>query len=373
MSAQHPSGGLTPFPLPSFMQKIPPFLVLGLLLGAAPLQAAGSSSQSALPAAPSNPAATPRTRAVLAFLGSLEARTEGRILSGQFTGFASQNGKDLPARIHELTGQWPAVVGVDYADFHKDGSDIATQAANRTALAYWRAGGLVTVSAHLYNPANPAGGGLRDKGVDLDSLLKPGTDTHKRWHRQLDEVAQGLSELRAAGVVVLWRPFHEMNGGWFWWGDKSPESFVRVWRHMHDYYSRVKQLDNLLWVYGPNHGPTADRFYPGDDVVDVTGFDAYTDHVDPDHIKGYDALAARPKPFGFAEFGPHGSQNPPGDFDYRRFLDGMRKHFPRSTYFLCWDEKWSPANNLHARELYTHPAILNRDALPKGLAGDAKH
>ena len=46
------------------------------------------------------------------------------------------------------------------------------------AIDYWKQGGLVTVSAHLYNPANPKGGGLRDKGVDLKQLLKPGTETH---------------------------------------------------------------------------------------------------------------------------------------------------------------------------------------------------
>lgn len=63
-------------------------------------------------------------------------------------------------------------------------------------------GGLVTVMAHMYNPANPQGGGLRDKGVDLADLLKPGTDTHTRWMQQLDLMADGLKELKDAGVVV---------------------------------------------------------------------------------------------------------------------------------------------------------------------------
>lgn len=340
-----------------------------LPLGVALVMFAATPAAPAAPT-PANPRANARAKALLAFLTSLETRTEHRLLSGQFTGFGEQNSEGLPAEIFRRTGEWPAMIGVDYADFSRGG--LTTVKPNRAALAYWRAGGLVVVSAHLYNPANPAGGGLRDKGTDLAALLRPGTDTHTRWIRQLDELAAGLQELRAAGVVVLWRPFHEMNGNWFWWGAKPPADFVAVWRHMFDYFSEEKGLDNLLWYFGPNHGDTADAFYPGDACVDLVGFDAYTDHIDPQHIKGYAELARRPKPFGFAEFGPHGSRNPPGDYDYRRFLAGAAEHFPRTTSFLAWDEKWSPANNPFAKEFYTNPVLLNRDDLPAELFAPEK-
>ena len=72
-----------------------------------------------------------------------------------------------------------------------------------------------------------------------------------RWMHELDILAAGLGELQDAGVVVLWRPFHEVNGDWFWWGGKKPETFIRVWRHMFDYFTKTKKLNNLLWVYGP--------------------------------------------------------------------------------------------------------------------------
>src|SRR5262245_55875122 len=77
--------------------------------------------------------------------------------------------------------------------------------------------------------------------------------------------------------------------------------------------------------------------YPGDTYVDIVGLDAYTDFVDPQHTTGYDELAKLPKPFGFTEFGPHGPQNPPGDYDYLRFLDGVRKKFPKTSFFLAWN------------------------------------
>jgi mannan endo-1,4-beta-mannosidase len=219
----------------------------------------------------------------------------------------------------------------------------------------------------MYNPANPKGGGLRDKGVNLADLLADGTETHGRWMQQLDLMAGGLQDLRSAGVVVLWRPFHEMNGGWFWWGAQEPEVFIKVWRHMFEYFSTTKGLDNLLWVYGPNHGSKTAAYYAGDRYVDLVGLDAYTDFIDPEHIRGYPEIVALPKPFGFTEYGPHGSQNPPGDYDYRRFIAGIEQHFPRTCFFMSWNAKWSLATNRFTRELLEHPAILNREDLPATL------
>ena len=341
--------------------KAPRWLLLVLVLLSAPL--IGTAG------APANPQTSARARAVLDYLESLEPRTDKRMLSGQFTDFGDRASLALPEEIHRQTGHWPALIGVDYADYAKGG--ITTRTPNQVALAYWHDGGLVTVSAHVYNPANPQGGGLRDKGVDLAELLAPGTATHERWLRELDELAAGLQELKAAGVVVLWRPFHEMNGGWFWWGAKEPTAFIRVWRHMFAYFTKTKGLDNLLWVYSPNHGEHTADYYPGDDCVDVVAIDAYTDLVDPENVKGYAALARLAKPFGFGEYGPHGSSNPPGDYDYRRFLAGVVANFPRTIFFMSWNAKWSPASNLHAPELFNHPWLVNREDLSPGLAGNA--
>ena len=195
---------------------------------------------------------------------------------------------------------------------------------------------------------------------------------HERWMRQLDDLADGLQVLQTAGVVVLWRPLHEMNGGWFWWGAQEPKDFVAVWRQLFDYFTEVKGLHNLIWVYSPNHGVNAADYYPGDAYVDLTGIDAYTDDIDPNGIRGYIGVSTINKPFGFTEFGPHGAENPPGDFDYRKFLAGLADHFPRSRFFLSWDGKWNPAENLFAREFYNDARVITRDSLPAGLAGKSK-
>lgn len=320
------------------------------------------------PQSPANPHTNDRAKAILNYFQSLEARPDKRVVSGQFSNFGDGANLRLVTQIHEQTGHWPALLGADYAG--KGG--ISTNAPNQAVLEYWQQGGLVTLSAHLYNPArtNVPFGGLRDKDVDLKTLLDPKTEIHARWMQELDQIAGGLQQLKDQGVVVLWRPFHEMNGDWFWWDGKDPQTFVQLWRQMFNYFTKTKRLDNLLWVYAPNHGTNTIVYYPGDRYVDLVGLDAYTDFVDTNHILGYAEIARLPKPFGFTEFGPHSPSNPPGDYDYRRFLAGVQANFPRTVFFMSWNAKWSLASNTNVAELLNDPRIINREDLPKGLAGE---
>ena len=232
------------------IKQKPIFQTFGLALA---ISALAGGCLAAPASEPANPNAEDNVRIVLKYFQGLSSNhVENRVLSGQFTDFGNGASPRLINRIYNQTTHWPAIIGVDYADF---ASGFLTYAEpNRVAKGYWEQGGLVTISAHLYNPANPRGGGLRDSNVDLASLLDPGTKTHARWMRELDLIAAGLQELKDADVVVLWRPFHEMNGGWFWWGGKDSATFIKLWRQMFDYFTKVKHLDNLLWVYAPNQG-----------------------------------------------------------------------------------------------------------------------
>jgi mannan endo-1,4-beta-mannosidase len=311
---------------------------------------------------PANPRANAAARAVLKYFQGLSAASERRIVSGQFTDMGRNANLRGLTNIYDKTGHWPAMIGVDYANPARDGLETATP--NQTAIAYWRQGGLVTISAHVYNPAGTNGGGLRDKAVNLSRLLDTNDSAHTRWMQELDLLAAGLQELRAGNVVVLWRPFHEMNGDWFWWGNKDPATFIKVWRQMFDYFTINKGLDNLIWVYGPNHGRNTASYYAGDRYVDLVGLDSYTDFVDLEHVKGFAAVAALPKPFGFTEYGPHGSHNPPGDYDYTRFLAGVQRDFPKTCFFLCWNGKWGLGSNEKTKELLNDPIIVNRENLP---------
>lgn len=292
-----------------------------------------------------------------------------QLVSGQFAGWSGSSARmDVLAKIHRATGQWPAMIGLDYCIWDKGEAAIDFKITNKLATEYWRAGGLVNISWHAPNPSKPNGGGLKETGMKIADLLVAGP-AHDRWMKYLDEIAAGLQELQSSGVVVIWRPLHEMNGGWFWWGAQNPADFIAVWRHMFDYFTHTKNLHNLIWAYGPNHGKNTASYYPGDAYADLTGIDAYTDLIDREHIRGYPEVASINKPFGFTEYGPHGASNPPGDYDFRRLLDGLSKNFPTARHFLVWDAKWNPAENRFAREFYNDPRVITRATLPAGLAG----
>ncbi|MGA2246834.1 MAG: glycosyl hydrolase [Verrucomicrobiota bacterium] len=316
---------------------------------------------------PANPGANPAARAVLKYIQGLSARPDRRLLSGQFaehtTGASGSSA--VFNRIQQRTGVCPAIMGVDYANWG-DGS-IACAAANPAAIRQWQHGGLVAIEVHCGNPCrtNFTASGLRDQNVDVTPLFDLQSPAHGVWMRQLDQMAAGLQELRAAGVVVLWRPFHEMNGSWFWWGGKKPAVTIELWRQMFDYFSTEKHLDNLLWIYAPNHGDHTGDYYPGDRYVDLVGVDAYTDFVDTDHIKGTAEVLALPKPFGFAEFGPHDPFNPPGDYDYLRFINGAKDHFPQLAWFMAWNGNWGLTTNKNVTGLLHDPWIVNRSDLPQ--------
>ena len=256
------------------------------------------------PQSPANPHANAQTKAVLKYFQSLEGRSDKRLLSGQFSNFGDRANLRLLDDIHDQTGHWPAIFGADYASR----GGINTEAPNQAAIEYWQQGGLVTLSTHLYNPArtNAAFGGLRDKDVDLNTLLATNTETHARWMHELDQIADGLQQLQTNGVVVLWRPFHEMNGDWFWWDGKDPETFKKLWRQdVRLFHENERSGQSALGLCAePWHQHR--RYYPGDRYVDLVGLDAYTDFVDTNHILGYAEVARLPKPFGFTEFGPHG-------------------------------------------------------------------
>ncbi len=155
----------------------------------------------------------------------------------------------------------------------------------------------------------------------------------------------------------MWRPFHEMNGKWFWWGDQDAESFATLWRHMHDYFTEEKHLDNLLWVFAPDDGRgLCEGCYPGSAYVDIIGIDKYGSLSDINH---YNDLMVFGKPLGLSEYGRHWDQNSiPSTYSNEEIVQHLRSEYPGIVFFHVWSENWSIVENLHPESLLGNEWII---------------
>ena len=328
------------------------------------------SSCAALALDPSNPDATVATRRLLNLLVEAPDRPTHSLISGQYVGHGPQVTAGYTTEVvnlHRDTDAWVTLIGADYALGSLDDKWFAE--VNATAKQHWAAGGLVSLCLCSVN--NPAtGGDSSDKSVhDLQALVTPGTAANTKWLAVLDKVAAALTVLRDAGVVVLWRPLHEMNlPAAFWWADAPPADYVALWRHMHRYFSVEKKLDNLLWVFAPN-GVTFDNgtkppadYYPGADVVDVVGLDWYSDEPAKFAAGGYDALRAMGKPFALTELGPELGKAPT-PHDLATILADVRAQAPRASYFMTWTNYGGKILSLgtlkNSKAALADPSVMN--------------
>jgi mannan endo-1,4-beta-mannosidase len=263
----------------------------------------------------------------------------------------------------QITGEYPAVWGQDFgfaADGDMDGINFR-QAVVEEAKRQHAAGSVVTLMWHAVRPTEEepvtfkesiCRGKLDD--ADWHDLITPGTEIHTRWMRQADVIAELLAQLRDAQIPILWRPYHELNGAWFWWGARGgPEGYAALYRQMYDRYVNVHHLDNLIWVWnasGPSETvlPYADC-YPGHDCVDVLAVDIYANEF---YQHSYEGLVAQAegRPVALGEVG-----NAPTP----EILEAQ----PLWTWFMIWTNFLTRENRPEAlRKLFHSSRALNRPA-----------
>ncbi len=173
--------------------------------------------------------------------------------------------------------------------------------------------------------------------------------------RDIDAIAVQLGKFSDAGIPVLWRPLHEASGGWFWWGAHGPEPFKALWRLMCDRLTVHHGLHNLIWVMT---NPDAD-WYPGDDVVDLVGIDAYPDDPGTDTLQsGWQELKDLfdgKKMIALTEYG--------GVPDVER----MHEFGTRFSFFVTWTGKWGDfigkSSDAVINQTYTSPLVITLDEM----------
>lgn len=187
--------------------------------------------------------------------------------------------------IKDVTGQHPALYGWDIGGLENDSSvniDSVpfTKMKEFIGRVYDR-GGVNTISWHLDNPVN--GKSSWDTIPGSVATLLPGGTRHDVYNGWLDKVARFMKDLKGAdgkAVPVLFRPFHELTGSWFWWGKKqcSPEEIKKLWIYTFDYLTNHHKVHNLIYVFNAADFASAEEFlerYPGDQYADVLSFDTY--------------------------------------------------------------------------------------------------
>jgi len=253
-------------------------LILGVAFGA--------ESDSNLTLKLTDPLATPETKALYR---NLHKVTQEGILFGHQDTLAygvewKANANDFDSDVYRVCGKFPAVFGWDIGHI---GTDKNIDGVPFENMKIWIAkgyekGGINTISWHARVPGTNESAWTQRRVV---YRLLPDGDMHETYLAKLDEVAAFLADLKGPKgepVPIIFRPFHEHNGSWFWWGAKwcTPDEYKQIWRFTVDYLRKTKGLHNIVTCYSPDRFKGSEEYlerYPGDDYIDILGHDNYGD------------------------------------------------------------------------------------------------
>lgn len=202
------------------------------------------------------------------------------ILSGQYGGATEFE------RIKRLSGKTPVVRGFDLMDYSPSRVERGATSAETDSAIQWSAQrGLVTFSWHwnapkdlIDQPGKEWWRGFYTDATTFDVSRAMNDSTSEEYAlivRDIDAIAVQLKKLQDARVPVLWRPLHEAEGKWFWWGAKGAAPCKWLWRLMFDRLVNHHSIHNLIWVWTTTATADALNWYPGDAYVDVVGADIY--------------------------------------------------------------------------------------------------
>lgn len=185
--------------------------------------------------------------------------------------------------ILEKTGKQPAIRGIDFLSYNTS-SDWRDHAPERAIEWVNKYHGIATVTWHWNVPLEEGSDDIafyvesaapKFTTFSISKALEEGTWENGVLMADIELIAGELQKLKEADVPVLWRPLHEAEGGWFWWGAEGAEPCKKLYRLLYDKLTNEYGLDNLIWIWTGSTSPAAADWYPGDDVVDIVGYDKY--------------------------------------------------------------------------------------------------
>lgn len=281
--------------------------------------------------------------------------------SGQH--WTDSSGKRFKSDIYDATGSYPLLVGFNFQDIidNIDDHKVDYQAHIKSVKEM---GGFVQIMWDAYNPVDI--GGTHDCTGNPITALLPGGSANAQWTSWLDTIADFMLDTRDdQGDVIpfVFRLFHENTGHWYWWSSKcaSPEEYKAAWRYTVRYLRDSKGLHNALYIYCPSDPyeyfqSAFNLSWPGDEWVDIIGFDKYTttqdyseDVADDCHAVQQVALEKN-LPFAIGETGVSDGLNNTGvaaDFFGTIMQKTMAEHCTHAAFALTWanydkEKYWTP-------------------------------
>ena len=273
--------------------------------------------------------------------------------------------------IKEKTGKQPAIRGIDFLAYNTS-SDWRDHAPERAIEWTNKYHGIATVTWHWNVPSDEEGNGVafyvksasaQYTTFSISKALEEGTWENKKLLEDLDLLAGEMKKLKDADVPILWRPLHEAEGAWFWWGAEGPEPCKELYRLMYDKFTNEYGLDNLIWVWTGSTSPAASEWYPGDDVVDIVGYDKYN------AVDGKPNLSSIASTFYSLVQSTNGEKMVAmTENDSIPSLESLTEDKAAWLYFCPWymnyltSEDNNPVDNL--KEIYTSDYCITLDELP---------
>ena len=219
-----------------------------------------------------------------------------KIIIGQQDAFNSFYQNSGSSDIKKTTGNDPSILGSDFmfiTDKDNPNNNWYIQQENKiiqdTKDAYAK-GMINTFCWHLREPYNEksfySADMTSEQRTDAFKSLLPGSKFNDWYKKKLDKVASVVSNLKDTNgkqIPIIFRPFHEFDGNWFWWGANycTAEEYISVYRFTVNYLRDTKNVHNILFAFSPDNSYTTPSSYlsryPGDDYVDILGMDNYGD------------------------------------------------------------------------------------------------
>ncbi|HTI61304.1 glycoside hydrolase family 26 protein [Mucilaginibacter sp.] len=288
--------------------------------------------------------ATPEAKELYAYINSISGR---RTMAGQHS--VPLLGGARLSEVYRVAHEYPAVFGQDFGFSFPGDWDGINYRQNLVDEAIRRnsEGFIITLMWHAVPPTMDEPVSFKEAiqsqltDAQWNELVTPGTHLNEKWKSQVDVIAFFLKQLQYAHVPVLWRPYHEMNGGWFWWGKKKGDNgYKKLYKMLYDRLVNFHGLKNLVWVYNTNEfKPGVDRldeYYPGDDVVDIITTDVYTQGFDQENYDQIIKLAGN-KPVALGEVGTIPTPE-------------ILQKQPRWTWFMFWGDPGGPSFQTYRSE-----------------------